>query len=125
MGWKGWAGSVAENIRFESNNIEGSSFGIDATDQNHSYSVYWTLTVKVVSKSGDVLGNAPVRILDKNGNEKVNSRTAVDGTIHVELPEYSFTTSETVYNSPYKVIVGKKTMEVKLDKNIEIIFLSN
>ncbi|MBK7713708.1 MAG: hypothetical protein IPJ37_24405 [Bacteroidales bacterium] len=120
MGWKGWNGCVAENIRFESNIVTGDTFGIDATDQIHSYSVLWTLTVKVVDKDGKVLGNVPVRIFDKNGNEVLNSKTPDDGTIQVQLTEYSFSTPEIVYSSPYKVIVDKKITEVKLDKNSEI-----
>jgi hypothetical protein len=124
MGWKGWEGSVAENIRFESNNITGAGFGIDATDQIHSYSVCWTLSVKVVDKAGNVIHNAPLRILDKNGTEVVNTITPADGIIHAELPEYSFKTPETIYKSPYKVIAGKKTVEVKLDKDLEITILN-
>ncbi len=65
-----------------------------------------------------------MRILDKNGKEIVNTKTPVDGIIQVELPEYTFTTPEAEYKSPYKVIAGKTTMEVKLDKNLEITILN-
>ena len=124
MGWTGWEGCVAENIRFESNNIVGDMFAIDATDQTHSYSVYWTLTIKVVDKNSNVVNDAAVKILDKRGREMLNTKTSVDGTIQVQLPEYSFTSPEATFNSPLKVIVGKKTMEVNLDKNLEITILN-
>ncbi len=81
MGWKGWEGCVAENIRFESNIIEGDHFSIDATDQAHSYSVFWTLTVKVVDKTGKIVNDADVKILDKNGQEVLNTKTSDNGRI--------------------------------------------
>jgi hypothetical protein len=124
MGWAEWKGCVAENIRFESNNIVGDVFGIDATDQPHSYSVYWTLTVKVADKNGKVVKDAAVKILDKSGKEVVNQKTSGEGTMQVQLPEYFFSNSERNYSSPYKVMVGKKKQEVSLDKNREVTFLN-
>jgi len=124
MGWKGWEGCVAENISFESNIIDGDHFSIDATDQAHSYTVFWTLTVKVVDKTGKPVYGADVRILDKRGREMLNTKTSVDGIIEAQLPEYSFISPEVTFNSPFKVIVGKKTIEVELDKNMEIKILN-
>jgi hypothetical protein len=124
MGWNGWEGCVAENISFESNNIEGDIFAIDATDQAHSYSVYWNLTIKIIDKSGNFVDNAVVKIMENNGREVLNTKTSANGTIQVQLPEYSFTSPDTKYSSPYKVIVGKKSLEVKLDKDLEIKILN-
>ena len=75
MGWMGWKGCVAENIRFESNDISGNPFEVDATDQDHSYSVYWTLAVRITDKSGKVIDGSPVKILDK---ERERSQPACD-----------------------------------------------
>jgi|WetSurMetagenome_2_1015567.scaffolds.fasta_scaffold00336_2 hypothetical protein len=123
MGWTGWKGCVAENIRFESNNIVGDSFGIDATDQSHSYSVYWTLKVKVVDKNGKEIKGATVKIQDKSGKEVVQMKTTDNGIIGVQLLEYSFSGAERKYSSPYKVIVGKTKQVINLDKNAELTFL--
>jgi hypothetical protein len=124
MGWSEWKGCVAENIRFESNNIAGGVFGIDATDQPHSYSVFWTITVHVTDNNGKPVEGAAVKILDKSGTETVNRKTSPDGTINEQLLEYSFTSNERKYSSPYTVFVGKKKQEVHLDKNMEITFLN-
>ena len=124
MGWKGWEGCVAENISLSPILLTGDHFSIDATDQAHSYTVFWTLTVKVVDKTGKPVYGADVRILDKRGREMLNTKTSVDGIIEAQLPEYSFISPEVTFNSPFKVIVGKKTIEVKLDKNMEIKILN-
>jgi hypothetical protein len=124
MGWTGWKGSVAKNIRFESNIITGDVFSIDTTDQAHTYSVYWTLIVKVAGKDGKAVNDASVIILDKNGTEVLNRRTSADGIIKVQLPEYLFNSPLRKYFSPYIVSVGKMKKEVVLNKNTEITFVN-
>ncbi len=68
MGWAERKDCVATDIEFRSNNFEGIDFGINATDQSHSYSVWWTLKVKVTDKKGNVIKGTEVRFLDINGN---------------------------------------------------------
>jgi hypothetical protein len=121
MGWMGWAGCIAENIRFESNTIEGASFGVDATDQPHSYSVYWKLTVKVTDKKGLTLKDREVRILDKEGREVETAKTSLDGTVQLLLPEYTYSEHLKKISSPYLVYSGKMKQEVVLDRDAEII----
>lgn len=120
MGWAEWKGCVAENISFESNSIVGDVFSIDATDQPHSYSVCWTLTIRVADINGKVVKDAVVKILDKSGKEVVNQITSSEGKIQVQLPEYSFSGAERIYSSPFTVFVGKKKQEITLDSNIDI-----
>ena len=43
MGWKEREDCIAKNVEFRSNDIRGANFDMDATEQDHSYSVYWTL----------------------------------------------------------------------------------
>ena len=49
---------VARNVEFRSNEVVDGKFEIDATDQDHKYSVYWTLKVNVEDVNGK-----PVKIL--------------------------------------------------------------
>ena len=117
MGWSERKDCVANNIDFRSNQIEGMDFGIDATDQDHQYSVFWTLKVLVVDKKGNAVKDADVKILDKNGEEVSTLKTLEDGTVKDELLEYSFSNSTKTYHSPYKIVVGKAMEKVDLDRN--------
>ncbi len=124
MGWDGYYKCVAKNIQFRSNVIEGTGFEIDATGQDHSYVVYWTLEVHVTDKNGKALTGKEVRILDRNGQEVFKQLTGKEGNIIHELPEYSYVSVEKVFSSPYTVIVGKKKRNVELTSNSRITFVS-
>jgi hypothetical protein len=43
---------IAKNVEFRSNDIKGAKFELQATDQDHSYSVYWTLNVQIADAKG-------------------------------------------------------------------------
>jgi hypothetical protein len=120
IGWKDRDESVAEGIRFESNDISGASFDVDATDQPHSYSVYWTLTVNVSDKSGRPIIGIPVLITDKNGRKILEQSTETDGKVQVQLTGYSVSGSKKTTSSGYTVNVAGKIEEVILDKNTEV-----
>jgi len=124
MGWDGYYKCVATDVQFRSNVIEGAGFGIDATGQDHSYEVYWTLEIQVSDKKGHPLAGKEVRILDKNGEEVFKQETGPEGTIIRELSEYSFISAEKVLNTPYTVIVGKKKQKVELTSNSVIAIIS-
>jgi hypothetical protein len=120
MGWIERTDCLAKDIEFRSNEFEGLDFIIDATDQHHSYSIYWTMTVKVVDEKGKELSNIKVSILDKNGEEVLNQQTNDAGYISVELPEYQVDDKETGFLSPYTVSVNNQQKEVFLKTNQEI-----
>ena len=120
MGWSERGDCLAKNIEFRSNNIEGMEFDIDASDQHHSYSVFWTLNVNMVNKKGIAVENAEIRILNKNGIEVTNQKTDKNGSVKVELLEYSVDGKEKTFMSPYTVIAGKKKKDIHLIKNSEI-----
>jgi len=120
MGWIESARSQAKDIEFRSNEFEGMDFNIDATDQHHSYSIYWTMTLHVLDKKGNDLGGAEVSILDKNGEEVLSRLTDDEGSVSVELPEYMADDKEIAYMSPYRVIVHNQQKEVFLESNQEI-----
>lgn len=47
MGSHGHTGYVAKGTEFRSNQLAGLNFEIDATDQNHAYSGYWTVKINL------------------------------------------------------------------------------
>lgn len=131
MGWAGCEGCVqqacaecvAKNIQFRSNNVVGQKFGIEATDQAHSYSVYWTLQVKCKDESGRLINNLEVIVRDKNGSAVERKRTDGSGIIKTELEEYSVDGKEKKYLSPFVVSVGGVEKKVLLNKNMDIEFI--
>ena len=119
MGWLERPDCLAKNIEFRSNDIEGMEFDVDMTDQHHSYSVYWTLNVRVLNKKGEAVKDAEIQILNKNGKEVISRKADKTGFLSVELLEYSVDGKEKAFLSPYTVIAGKKKQKVHLNKNIE------
>ena len=120
MGWIERTDCLAKDIEFRSNELGDLSFGIDATDQHHSYSVYWKMTVHVIDKKSKGVSGAEVIILDKNKEEVLSQRTNSSGSIQVELVEYSMDSDKIAYLSPYTVIVNNKKEKVSLNRNKEI-----
>jgi len=120
MGWIERADCLAKEIEFRSNSFEGIDFAIDATEQHHSYSVFWTLGVHVADKAGNKLPGAELKILDKNGEDVFTGITGENGSIELELPEYTLDGNQLTYVSPYTVIVHKKKHTLSLSKNTDI-----
>jgi hypothetical protein len=111
---------LARNVEFRSNKIEGGKMEIDATEQDHIYSVYWTLQIKVADQQGNPVNGAEVQILDKDGKEVLSRKTTESGIITEELIEYDYRDHKKSFNSPYKIITGKITKTIDLDENKEI-----
>jgi hypothetical protein len=112
---------VAKNIEFRSNKIEGQQFGLNVTDQDHSYAVYWTLKIKVNDNKGIPLKNADITIFDKSNAIVLKSKTEENGKLTIELPEYAVDGKNKKVSSPYIISVGKFKKEVELNNNMEII----
>ncbi len=108
---------VAEGTMFRSNEFLGLNFGIDPTDQHHSYTVFWTLTVKLLDKTGKPLNKMEVVITDKNQKEVLHQNTDDHGSVSVELPEYFVNGNIKIFSAPYTVNAGKRKMKVELNKN--------
>lgn len=121
MGWDERTDCVAKGIQFRSNEIIGSEFDLDVTEQDHNYSVFWTLNVLVVDEEGNPVSNVDVMIINKNGEEVVTLKTSEEGTAKDELIEYSFQNFTKLYSSPYKIVVGKAKERVNLNKNKTVI----
>ncbi len=120
MGWAERKDCVAKNIEFRSNKLVGLDFGIDATAQPHSYSVWWTLTVNVEDKKENPAKNTVVQILDTNGKQVVRQSTDEGGMVKVELQEYSVDDQQRTVLAPYTVVVGKVRQKVSLKKDDKI-----
>lgn len=120
IGSKEISDGIAQNIRFRSNEVVGRKFEIGQTDQNHSYSVYWTLTVNVVDKNGKAVKNTAVEIFDNDGSKLVAGKTDDAGKISKELMEYEYRDFIKTYKRPYEITVGDITRQVELDKTTEI-----
>lgn len=120
MGWAGRDDTWAKDVEFNSNDIRGAEFGLHATDQDHSYSVKWTLQLKVADQKGNPIKNADITILDKNQSKILQKKTDELGNIKTELLEYSVKGKEKTYSSPYTIVVGDAKKEVVLNKNSHI-----
>jgi hypothetical protein len=111
---------LAHGTEFRSNILTGLEFGIDATEQHHDYSVYWTLKINLLDKTGNPLKDTEIVVADRNGKEVVRKKSGNEGSISVELPEYSVDGAAKTYISPYTVMAGKKKMKSELKNNSEI-----
>lgn len=120
MGWTKRDDVVARNIEFRSNVVSGSSFDIARTDQDHSYSVYWRLSINVFDKRGNPFDNAAVVIRDQKGRTVFTGAAGKNGALTVELPEYQFENGHEDHFSPYTVSVGKTSKYIELNKNQQL-----
>lgn len=120
MGWIEREDCLAKNIEFRSNVFSGLDFSIEATDQHHSYAVFWKLGVKIFDKTGKTIPGTEVKILNKNKEVVFTKSGDENGSVEVELAEYTVDGEVVSYQSPYTVIVNNKKQEVTLNANKEI-----
>ncbi len=121
MGWAKRDVTIARNIQFRSNEFRGFPFDIDATDQQHSYSVYWTLNLKVLDKNSNPVKDAEVRIMDKDNKIIASKKTDATGSLSEELLEYSVDGEKKIFSAPYSLVVGKNKKQVALNKNSDVV----
>ena len=120
MGSHEQPGYLAYNTQFRSNVLSGLEFGIDATDQHHFYTVFWTLKINLQDKKGQPLKDTEIVMTDRNGKEVVRQKSGNEGSLSVELPEYIVDGPVRTDLSPYIISAGKKKTELELKKNSEI-----
>jgi hypothetical protein len=119
IGYMGCDDCIAKNIEFRSNEIVGGQFDLDITNQQHSYSVFWTYSLHLVDEKGLPVKNEQVTILDRNKALVTETKTGKDGSLSVELMEYSALGKEKVYKAPYTIRVRNVTEEVLLNQNTQ------
>jgi hypothetical protein len=125
MGWSEHDTNVAKNVMFSSNDIRGSKFGLQSTEEDHSYTVNWTLKLLVSDKNGKPVNNTDVKILDRNNKQVLEEKTDEHGNVKTELLEYSVNGKEKSYASPYTIVVGNDKKEVVLDRNSSVTLISS
>jgi uncharacterized protein YfaS (alpha-2-macroglobulin family) len=103
--------------------VKGGKFVIDATDQDHAYSVYWTLNLEVTDDQGRPMKNTDVTVTDKNGKIVLKTKTDDNGEIKKELQEYSVNGQEKDASSPYTILIEghKKTINLDRNKTVEML----
>ncbi len=111
---------IAKNVEFRSNDIKGAKFELEVTDQDHSYTVYWTLTVNIADENRRPVKNAGIIIRDRSNAIVLQEKTDEHGKLQTELPEYAVNGKEKNYSSPYTISVGSFEKKVELNKNTEI-----
>jgi hypothetical protein len=111
---------LAFGTKFRSNEFSGFDFAVDATNQHHVYSVYWTLSITLHDKSGKLLQGQEIKVLDRNGKEVARRITDNHGCMQVELLEYDADGDARKYSAPYTVIAGKKKLDTGLTKNTAV-----
>jgi len=121
IGSAGCDDCVAKNVTFRSNEIVGQKFSLDVTDQDHSYSVHWTLLVKVRDDKGSPLDNSEVTIHDRNRAVVTKGKTDENGIFKAELPEYEIDGKKRKDSSPYKIEAVGYIKEIELNRNKEIL----
>jgi hypothetical protein len=121
IGSAGCEDCVAKNITFRSNHSVGQKFSLDVTDQDHSYSVYWTLSITLRDLKNLPLKNTDITILNANNEVSYRSKTNEEGKLSAELPEYSVDGKNKKVFTPYTIKTGMINREIELIDDKEII----
>jgi hypothetical protein len=125
MGWSERDDCIAKNVEFRSNNFQGTTFDLQVTDQPHSYSVYWTLTINAVDAEKKPMKNTEVTIADANNAIAFRGKTDSSGVLKTELLEYTVKGKEKIISSPYTISAAGIKKEIYLDSNRQITCIIN
>jgi hypothetical protein len=115
MGWEPCESCYAKDVVFRSNELE--NMDVDITDQEHSFEVFWTLTVKVTDEAGIRLRDRDITIRDKSNQIVAEGKTDDKGAWSVELLDYAFSEGSKNSRNPYRVNSGSASESVVLDRN--------
>jgi len=117
----GHGGNAAQDIRFYSNTYQGWSDIFQYHSNSISYSVGWTLTVKVRQKAGGAAAGAEVVISEQGGREVFRKRADEKGVVVARLAEYKVTgRGNRTDCSAYTVKAGAAEKSVKLTRDLEV-----
>jgi len=117
MGFQGCEDCVAKNVSFRSNEVRDGKFEVAASDQDHSYAVFWTLHLTVMESSGNPAAGKEITVLDRNRKVVLQATSDAGGVLHAELPEYAVNGKERTSSTPYTIRIGKLEKEITLDRN--------
>jgi len=116
----GDGGNAANNIGFFSNVFAGWSDLFEHHSDSITYSLGWTLTVKVVDKAGKPTAGAEVVVTGKEGNAVVTQKTDEKGMVTVRLAESRYENGRAIDCASYKVTSGAAEANVEMRKDQEI-----
>lgn len=120
MGWSERDDCFAKGVELRSNEVRGAAFDVEATDQEHSYAVYWTLEAMVKDKKGSPVKDADIVILDKNKTPVFQGKADGNGRLSTELLASSVNGKENMSLSPFTVISGNAKKEIRLTGNSSV-----
>ena len=120
MGHSACESCYANNVAFSSNEVRGGEFEIAASDQDHSYSVSWTLDLTIKKANGNPVAGAAVKVLDRNGKVALETGSDEVGIVEAQLKEYSVDGKNKITLTPYTIVVGELEKEVDLNSNQNI-----
>jgi hypothetical protein len=124
MGMAGCDWCVAKDVEFRSNSVQGDDFDLQVTEQDHNYSVYWTLSIEMKDKKGAPMKSSPVEIVDKNKQKVFSGKTDQNGSVVTELKEYAFDSKGKTFFAPYTIIAGKQKKEIQLSSNSNVVMVA-
>ncbi len=115
-----WESAYASGIEFRSNIFTGSGFGTVATEQQHSYAVFSTLSVQVTGRDGGPLAGREVTVTGGDGEVVFSGATCGEGRVNVELPSFSFADGKRERTARYTVRAGNRKEKVSLESNFTL-----
>ena len=122
MGFDGCGDCLAKNVAFRSNTIVNDTFAIDKSKQQHSYSVYWKLTVNISDRKGKPVPGAEIMISGGNG-QITRKKSDEEGRLEIDLCAYTVDGERKIVYTPYTVQIGKEKKQVVLNKDTELFLL--
>ena len=125
VGYAGREDCVAKNVKFRSNIVLGNPFELDVTAQDHSYSVSWTVSIKVLNKRLEPLPDYNVVISDVNKKVVYTGKTDHSGIVNASLLEYKINGAQKSTASPYIIMAGKYKRLINIDSNKEVTCIIN
>ena len=122
MGFDGCGDCLAKNVAFRSNTIVNDTFAIDKSKQQHSYSVYWKLTVNISDRKGKPVPGGEIMISGGNG-QITRKKSDEEGRLEIDLCAYTVDGERKIVYTPYTVQIGKEKKQVVLNKDTELFLL--
>ena len=120
IGWAERADCIAKNVELRSNEFKGVKFDLDVSEQDHSYSVYWTMTIKLKRTNGTSSGGRNIKIMDKNGTVVVESKADSFGVFKTELLQYKAEGKNKIFSAPYTIDIDGNQKTTNLESNTTI-----
>jgi len=121
IGWESCKSCYATEVVFSSNEMVGMSREWDVTDQQHSFKVYYTLTVELTDPYGRPLSGEPVTVLNADQQQVAEGKSNQEGKWSVALMDYFVQNGAMSEGNSYKIISGSASAKISAGANQNII----